>query len=394
MIKYAIFRATGIFIILLFFSPHLTFCKNIISTVNFDSLLHKYERYVNENLEICESPGVAIAIVTDKKIIYQKGFGVQAAGQKDSVDANTVFRIASVSKGFAAILTGLLVKDGILNWDDKVKKYLPHLCLKDTAHTNNLTIRHILSHTSGLVPHAFDNLIEAKVPFEKIVKKLNEVNCSVPVGELYGYQNVVYSLISEIIEAATGETYETLLVERIFKPLGMKSASLSKAALVANKNWARPHRRRNYKWIAAKPRSTYYSVVPAAGINASVTDLAIWTQAMLGGKPQIIPNDVIDEVCKKVVYTPSERRRFNWSGNLKRAYYGLGWRIFNYAGHKMVFHSGGLFGYHAKLAFFPDHNIGIIVLQHSWAGNDFMYKFIDMYLGLDDDDMTSYGVDF
>ena len=351
--------------------------------IHLDTVLKKYDTYVSNIIEQGYAPGVAIAIVTDSQIVFLKGYGVRNIETGDTIEAHTVFRIASVSKGFASVLAAILVNEGIFDWDDKVIKYLPEFTLKDSASTNNLTIRHVLSHTSGVVPHAYDNLIEANIPFEKIVKRLNEVLIGCPVGECYGYQNTIYSLISEIIESATGRDYTYLLKEKIFIPLKMPDASYSQKALIFSGNYARPHVQITGEWFSVRVKDTYYQVIPAAGINASISDMAKWVQALMGGNDQVISPEITREVFEPAIRTGWEKRRFNWKKRLKDAHYGMGWRIFDYSGHKLIFHSGGLRGYLAKLAFLPDDNIGIVVLQNSWTRNPFLYKFLDMYLNLD-----------
>ncbi|HEY5615879.1 MAG TPA: serine hydrolase domain-containing protein, partial [Bacteroidota bacterium] len=117
----------------------------------FDSLLIRYDAYVDEFLAESNAPGAAIAIVKDDRIVYIRGFGSRKIGEGEPVDTNTAFRLASLSKGFASVLTALLVKDSVLRWDDRVVTYLPTFSLKDRAGTQRLTIRNLLSHTTGLV---------------------------------------------------------------------------------------------------------------------------------------------------------------------------------------------------------------------------------------------------
>lgn len=348
-----------------------------------DRLLAQYEAHVDSFLAETKIPGVAIAIVRADQIVYMKGFGRRSTSAPEPVDVNTVFRIASLSKGFAAVLTGMLVHDRVLHWDDRVRNYLPDFTLKNPANARALTIRHLLSHTSGLTAHAYDGMIEDNVAFEKIARHLRDAPITGGVGEFYSYQNVAYSLIAPIIAHATGKAYQELLTERIFKPLGMTNASLSKAGLLASGNFAHPHVMRNAQWLPTNVRDTYYSVSPAAGINASVRDMALWLRALMGGAPEVIPPQLVQEVIAPAVITPRERRRFNWNRRLRAAHYGLGWRIFDYAGHKLVFHSGGLRGYLSQIAFLPEEKIGIVVLQNSSSGNPLVYEFLDRYLGLD-----------
>jgi beta-lactamase class C len=345
-----------------------------------DTLIVNFDNYVTNFIKECEAPGAAIAIVKDGEIVYIKAFGLREMGKPEMINEHTVFRIASLSKGFAAILTGLLVNKGYLDWDDPVIKYLKDFSLKDSITTQKLTIRNILSHTSGLVHHAYDNLLEAKVPFEKIIPKLKEVEIFAAVGECYSYQNTIFSLISPIIENATGYKFKDLLRDSIFIPLGMHNGSFDFDSLLADSNYAVPHTRKNNKWLPVKMKDKYYSVTPAAGINASIQDMALWLHAMVGKRPDVIPLPIINEVSKPMIRTPYTRRRYNWHNHIKSAYYGLGWRIFDYQGNQLVYHSGGVKGYLAKIGFLPEYQTGIVLLTNSSFKNDFIYQFINRYL--------------
>lgn len=353
------------------------------SSIKLDTILTNFDSYVDNFIKQREVPGAAVAIVVDTEIVFLKGYGVRKIGEDAPIGVHSVFRIASLSKGFASVLSALLVRDSVFSWDDKVTKYLPDFSLKDTSNTNNLTIRNILSHTSGLMPHAYDNLVEANMPLASIIRRLKEVSIICPVGDCYGYQNVVYSIISEVIESATHKKYIDLLQQRLIHPLGMKDVSFSKKELISTGNLAYPHIRRNGKWKPSSIRGTYYNVQPAAGVNASIYDMALWMKGLVGGMPNVISPDIIDEIYKPVIKTPRERRRFNWKNRLKSAYYGMGWRIFNYAGQTMIYHSGGLHGYRSQLAFLPQYKIGIVVLQNAHFGNHFIYKLMDTYLNID-----------
>jgi beta-lactamase class C len=362
-----------------FFAPHFGFCSEK-GIENIDGLFAEFDSHVSAFIKKKEAPGVAIAIVDRGQIVFMKGYGVKKVGSPDQINIHTVFRIASLSKSFAAVLTGLLVDDGLIGWDDKVKKYLPDFVLADTANTENLTIRHVLSHTSGLLPHAYDNLIEANLPLNKIIGKLKNVNAICPVGECYAYQNVVYSLISPIIESASEQKYEAVLRDRLFLPLGMTDLTLSRDGLIANDNYARPHVKKSGKWTPTAVKATYYNVPPAAGINASIHDMAHWLKGLVLSEPNVIPPQVMNEICKPFIATKREMKRFNWRNRLRSASYGMGWRIFDYAGHTMIFHSGAIRGYLSGLAFLPEYQTGIVVLQNAFFENHLIYEFIDTYL--------------
>ncbi len=351
--------------------------------LHLNHVVKTYDQFVEQKLAELGAPGAALAIVQGDSIVYMKCFGVREIGRSEPITPHTVFRVASLSKGFAAILTGLLVQDGILQWDDKIIKYLPEFALKSEAHTQNLTIRHVLSHTSGLPSHSYDNLVEANVPFNNILAQLQSVPCVWPVGQSYNYQNVIFSLIGKILKVRTETDYETLIKTRLFTPLKMTNASLTREALLTNPNHASPHIQRRGEWRRAEVTPGYYAVAPAAGINASISDMAQWLRALLGGTPKIVSPKVIEEVSTPVVKTRRELRRYHLSGRARHAYYGLGWRIFDYAGTKMVFHSGGVRGYVSQIAFLPEHDLGIVILLNSSIENTFVSAFLDMYFSAD-----------
>ena len=175
------------------------FETSAFAEVNSDSTSHvvyvinRFEDYFLETLAEWDVPGATVAIVKDDQVVYINTYGVREVGQPEKVDIHTAFRLASVSKGFASVLTGLLVNDGILNWDDKVIKYLPQLAFKNPKDTNKLTIKHLLSHTTGLPAHTYTNFLDDDVSLGDIYQKLKEVSVIAPIGKIYSYQNVVYS---------------------------------------------------------------------------------------------------------------------------------------------------------------------------------------------------------
>ncbi len=367
-----------LFLMLPLFLPQLVFCYE--EGKNIDSIVAAFDSHVSAVMREKDAPGVAVAIVANGRIVFEKGYGVKKKGGSDPINIHTSFRIASLSKSFAAVLTGLLVEDGLIGWDDKVKKYLPDFVLADSVSTENLTVRHVLSHTSGLIPHAYDNLIEANLPLSKIIGELKNVDVICPIGKCYAYQNAVYSLICPIIESATKQKYEAVLRERLLLPLGMTDVTLNRESLISNGNYAYPHIKKSGKWTPTVVKDTYYNVPPAAGINASIHDMAQWLKGFVSDDSTVISPLVVDEICKPFIPTKREIKRFNWQNRLQGASYGMGWRIFDYAGHTMVFHSGAVRGYLSGLAFLPEYKTGIVVLQNAFFKNHLIYEFIDTYL--------------
>jgi beta-lactamase class C len=288
-----------------------------------------------------------------------------------------------MSKGFASVLTGILVQEKSLGWDDKVIKYLPGFKLKSDSSTKNLTIRHILSHTSGLPIHTFTNLIEQGLPYSSIIYELRTVDISAPVGKEFAYQNVIFSLISDIILAASHKTYGNLLHEKIFNPLGMSDASVGYIELKDDNNLAKPHIRiDSSRFTYIKNKNIYDAVLPAAGVNASISDMSKWLMALLGERNDVVNSKTLDEIYKVEIETPWNRHYnfYHWQG-LKKAGYGLGWRILFYKNDTLIYHGGTVNGYRSEIAFCPSRKIGIVILSNASGElvNDGVTVFFDLY---------------
>lgn len=355
-----------------------------------DQVVDEFEVYMSKALADWKVPGAAVAIVKDDRVVLVRGFGVRQVGKPEKVDSQTVFRLASLSKGFASTLTGMLVADGQLTWNDPVTKYVPDFKLQNAQQTQQSTVAHVLSHTTGLPEHTHTNLIENHTPYPTMVQKLSNVRLNCNVGKCHGYQNVAYSLSGDIIEEVTGKPYSQVVQERIFIPLGMYNASTSYKALMAAPNRASCHVKGKNGFVPCTITSYYYNVVPAAGINASASDMGQWLKAQLGAYPQDISPAVLDAIHTPLIKTPGEIRPGWRQQRVKSAYYGLGWRVFDYQGHKMVFHGGMVKGFQNTIAFMPDEGVGIVILTNSGSqvASLLTAKFFDLYLGLPQKDWS------
>ena len=325
--------------------------------------IQKYDSLLTNELDSSGTVGAAFAIVDRDHIYLIKCYGVKEAGTTDSINKNTLFRLASVSKAISGVLAGTMLNDSLIGLNDRVIDYLPGFRLKDSLNTVDLTIRNILSHTSGLVPHAYDNLVEAKVPFRIIIDSLYHVDISGKPGEFYGYQNVVFSLFDTITTIKTSKSYGENLKEKVFQPFGMPNACAGFKAFKENKNKAMPHvlYRAGFRSIALNDR--YYNTIPAAGINASIYDMANLVQHLLCDT--LTGCGYMDTVFTAQVYTPLNRNYFRRWGKVDSRHYGLGWRLVGYRNRKIAYHGGYVKGYRAEVAFCKEENIGIVYLSNS-----------------------------
>jgi beta-lactamase class C len=328
-------------------------------------LVADFDQYYAGKLTEHNIPGAAYAIVQGNKIIATAGFGVREQGSAEPVDPYTVFRIASVSKTFAGSLTSLLAAEGHFSWDDKLVDYVPGFSFKSKKYNNQLKLEHLISQSSGVMPNAYDNLIEANVPLERILPQFSKIDPLCPPGQCYGYQNVLFSLIDQVMQKTTGKPYAQLLQERIFTPLQLPTASVGLDGFFRTENRAMPHVRARGKWYPAKVVESYYRFGPAAGVNASAVDLGYWLIAQLGHNTDILPESVLLDVRGKRVKTRRDLRRKEWRRYLTDAHYGLGWRVYQFGQDELMYHGGWVQGYRAEIAYSREHQLGLVMLMNA-----------------------------
>ena len=335
--------------------------------------------------------GLAVSIVDGDEVLLERGFGVASASSREPITADTVFRLASLSKAFAGTITGLLVQEGALRWDTRLIDPMPGFQLKNAQAAQQVTVLDVLSHRVGLPFHTYDNDLEADQPYPLLAAKLAEAPVTCTPGNCYAYQNIAFSLVGDVVFAATGDFYTHQVERRIFHPLGMYSATFGREALEASPQWARPHVRGRKGWVAVRPKETYYRVPPAAGVNASIRDMSQWLIAHMGGRPEVLSADLLDVLHRPVVATPNELRGGGWRGaRVRNAHYAIGWRVFDYAGHRLVFHAGAVQGYRGVAAFFPDMRFGMVMLWNceSSLPVGLLPTALDRFLGLPTRDWT------
>ena len=329
-------------------------------------------------------PGLSLAIVHDGKIILNAGYGVTNVHDPKPVTKHTVFRIASLSKAFASAATGLLIDDGLFRWDSKVQDFLPGFQLVDQEASQAVTVSDILSQRIGLPKNAFDSEIEANADYYWLVQRLASIPLICRPGQCYSYQNVAFSLIGNIIYAASGDYYQKVVERRLFNPLQMNDASFGITGLENSLEWARPHTRSRHGWVCLVPREAYYRLPAAAGINASSHDMAQWMLAQLGHRPTVLANSLVTTLHTPLIATPGERHVGWRRERVLDANYALGWRVFNYAKHTVIFHAGAVQGYRGMVALLPERDFGVTLLWNAETSDPagLLPIILDRVLGL------------
>lgn len=327
-----------------------------------------------------EMAGLAVAVVEDGELRFVHTYGTVDRSTGAPVTPETVFRWASVSKTATGMLAAKLADEGKLDLQRPIASWQNSLRLPGGAEVR-LTFAQLLAQQTGLTKHAYDKKLEAGEDPAAIRAEMAAAPMQCEPGTCHTYQNVAFDAASEILGQAAGEPFARAVSEKLFRPLGMASASYGRTGLTAAESWARPH-----GLSGARPlRDDYWRVPAAAGVESNIVDFARWMQAAMGERKAILPQSALQLAQQPRVVTPGI-----FSGTLRRAlsdeHYGLGWRSFAYAGHRLVGHSGAVDGYRATMTFDPEARVGVVAMWNSNWGIPFRIPFavLDSYYRMPD----------
>jgi len=344
------------------------------------------DMYVNRALTDWQIPGVSVCIVKNGKVVVMKGYGVKETGTNDKVDENTLFMIGSNSKAFTATAIALLDAEKKLSLDDKVQKWLPDFKLYDPWVAKEANIRDLLCHRLGFETFQGDFMyFDSDLTTAEVREKMSKLKPMYGFRSKWGYTNCAFMTAGEIIPKVTGKSWADFITDSIFKPLGMNnSLALSKDIKMAgNKCSAHTVVMGDLKKI---PYGNIDNLAPAGSISSSVNDMSKWVMMQLNnGKldgKEIIPASAIAQTRTPHSILGNGGHMFN---KAHFALYGLGWFLEEYAGRKIVAHTGGVNGFVTSVCLVPEEKLGIIVLTNTDANGFYealRNEIEDAYLGL------------
>lgn len=345
------------------------------------------DTYIESAMKDWKIPGVAVGIVRNDSVVFARGFGVRTIGKPEKVDTHTLFAIASDTKAFTGMLIAMLVDDGKLRWDAPLTTYLPTLKFGDDFLTRELTVRDALTHRSGLA--RADLLWTAGWTYDRgeLLRRLRYLKPSWNLRTRYGYSNLMYLAAGEAAAASTGRSWDVLVREKIFTPLGMNESNTSVTMLPGLANVASPH-----AVVDSVVKVVPYTNIDAAGsagaINSNIADMTKWLRFQLdsgrvGGKRLVSKRNFVEtHTPQMVIRIDSTYRAFNPFTHVRS--YAFGWQVMDYRGREMLSHAGNLSGMRAMVGLLPEERIGVVVLTNL-EGNalreSIMYKVFDMSLG-------------
>ncbi len=366
----------------------------VIVTLVFNSLhaqttpdLRKLDSYFEQMVKDWDVPGASIGIVKDGKLIFTGNYGTKTVGKNDKPDENTLYAIASNSKAFTSAVIAMLVQEGKLNWNDRVKDHLPYFSLyNDPWISANVTIRDLLSHRVGLGTFSGDVIwYKNEGSAEEFIKRAGKLPQAYDFRSGYGYSNLMYITAGEIIRTVTGKTWAENVQERILNRLGMTRTLTTAKNLEQKGNYATAHGRvsgKNFP-IAFEDWET---IGATGGIISSVSDVAEWM--IFNMNHGIIGQDtLLSRNNRNLMWTMHNVHLVDHTGknDLGRHFngYGFGWTLGDFHGKLMVGHTGGYDGMITAVTMIPEEKLGVVVLTngHQSPIMAATYYAFDQFLG-------------
>ncbi|MFC2098197.1 serine hydrolase [Bacteroidota bacterium] len=349
--------------------------------------LEKLDNYIEEARQQWRIPGLSIAIVSHDSVVFARGYGVLEYGKPEKVDEHTIFSIASITKGFTSSALALLDDEGKIDWDDPVRKFLPDFTLYDPYVSEEIRIRDLLCHRSGLKTFSGDLIwFETDYSRKEVLYRARYLKPAYGFRYHYGYSNIGFLAAGEIIPAAIGKSWDDFVSEKILHPLGMDRTFLNLDGLKDAPNVAMPHHVDliNDETIVL-PHMQWANVAPAGGLNSSAIDLSKWIRFHLKlgvwNEEQLISSENLWETQKMhTVQSPDLGSSRVWP-SMHFAGYGLGWDLYVYHGWKVIGHEGGSDGMLSRLVILPGQDFGFVILTNSLSAFTvgLEYYILDQY---------------
>ena len=356
-----------------------------------------FDAKVEELRKSIGTPGLGIAIVENGRTTLARGYGVRRMDRDDRVTPDTLFLNGSTGKAFTSAALAILVDQGRIGWDDRVIDRLPGFQMYDPYVTRELTIRDLLTHRSGLGLGAGDLLFvpSTNLTRAEAVRRLRFIKPATSFRSGYAYDNVLYMVAGQLIEAVTGQTWEAYVEQHVLRAGGMRTATTDDKRF-ATRDRAFPHARidtavRGFgtQTLLDERKELGHTAAPAGGLGVSPRDMARWITIQLakGALPEggrLFSEKQAAEMWKPVVVTPGGALPppLDAASPMMSAY-ALGWSVTDYKGVKIVTHDGAVFGFGATVVLIPSKNVGFSILINSEDGElvrALMYQLLDHYL--------------
>jgi CubicO group peptidase (beta-lactamase class C family) len=306
----------------------------------------KIDEFIKAEMRKQQIPGVSLAVVRNGEIVYAKGYGYANVEHQVPVKPETIFQSGSVGKQFTAMAVMMLVEEGKIGLDDKIGKYFTDA----PAEWANITVRHLLTHTSGMTDYPQNFNFRADYTEADIYKAIKAAPLAFQPGEKWAYSNLGYVTLGILINRVTGKFYGDFLKERVFAPLGMTTARvISESDIVPNRAAGYVLARgelKNQAWVSPSLNTT-----ADGALYLTALDMAKWEAALNGGK-------LLTKTGYEAMWTPVKL-----NGG-KTHPYGFGWMLADANGKRIIEHGGAWQGFKAMISRYPENRLTVIVFAN------------------------------
>lgn len=338
-------------------------------------ILKSLDAFIAAAVDRTRVPGAAVAVVQKGKVVFEKGYGVREVGKKDPVTPETLMLIGSTTKSMTSLLMAALVDEGRFGWDTPAAQVMPDFALGDPEMTKKLQMKHLVCACVGMPRKDMELVFEfEKVTPEGLLAGMRSLKPTTGFGETFQYSNQMVAAAGYIAARAfdpkrpVGAAYDAAMQAKVFGPIGMKSTTLDFDRGLRAKDHATPHGRDlklTHHPVPAKVERFVVPVRPSGGVWSNARDLSryLLTELARGKSPDG------KQVASEANFTKRWERQVATSD---KGHYGLGWGVDEDRGVRVVQHSGGTMGFNAQLAFWPDRDLGLVILTNTTGGGAFI----------------------
>lgn len=342
--------------------------------------------YISRSMEEWNLPAIAVGIVKNGQVVYEKGFGVKSIQNGGGVNENTLFMIGSNTKAFTATALAKLDAEGVLSLEDRVNQWIPELSMQDTLASTYMNLTDIITHRTGMETFQGDFMyFDTDLSTQDVIEKFGKLDASYDYRTKWGYCNAGYVIAGEVLRKATNQPWNEYFKQHFFTPLAMVNTVTTVDEIRNAENASFPHSLED-NLLVEVPYGGLDLTGPAATISSSVADMNHWLTMLLDsgrfeGK-DIVSSEVIERTRKPESIIGKAHHPFN-----KAHYklYGLGWELMDYENNGIVSHTGGVHGFLSSVTLVPEQNLGIVILTNSDQNSLFealKWEIIDAYLEL------------
>lgn len=340
-----------------------------------EAMLRQFEADIEAAMGTFRMVGAAVAVVDREGIRFQRGFGSRNLEEGLPVTPETHFLVASTTKSMSSLLAATLVDDGDLDWDTPVRQVWPEFRAPSDALTESLRVRDLFSMATGLgEPPAVSSFHQGDVSSGELLRSLAALPVSDPPHTRYFYNNTVFAVggyLPALLQGASPDAleaiYARLLTERVYRPTGMTTARICDDPRVFSHNFATGYGPDFTHGTAAQPFAPVGSFAPVGGTLASLNDMAAYVTMQLNGGlagsgERVVSAANLVECWRPQIDLPTSPEL---DPDLLSAGYGMGWISQTYrGGRRLVWHNGGIDGFSSFIGFFPEENLGLVILSN------------------------------